>query len=255
MTLPTPRVSVLVPFLDAGGRLAGAVASVRLQTLAAWELILIDGGSRDSSRADAERLAAAEPKRIRVLRRRGLGIFRSRLWGARVARAPLIALLDSDDEWHPDYLRLRLRRYRRSFGNGEGMLYGPAIYHGGRRGAPGLQPTPRPVLHRPPSLVFQFLESGYAKTPCASGAVMARRLLLSAAPLARFAADNAVEDQYLWSFLALRAPILVSPEPLFWNRLRPDSTVARARRAGTHRGQARRHVRWLTATLLKRSGR
>ena len=245
-----PAVSVVMPFLNAGRRLAASTASVLRQTFGDWELLLVDGGSTDGSAAFARALARREAGRVRVLRwtgERPLRIFRSRLWAARRARARVIALLDSDDEWQPGYLERRLRDYAAAFGRAPGLLFGPAIYLRGPR--PGLQPTPRPGLYPPGALVRRFLSADYALTPCASGAVLARSIVLSAAPLARFADDNAVEDQYLWSHAALRYPIRVCRPPLFWNTLRPGSTCARARRHGTYREQRGRHERWLLEEL------
>jgi glycosyltransferase involved in cell wall biosynthesis len=245
---------VVIPFLDAGARLSAAVRAVFAQTETRWELLLVDGGSRDRSAAHARALVARHPDRLRLLRRPKagrLGIFRSRLWAAREARAPLLALLDSDDEWQPRYLERRLAEYRRAFGGGIGLLFGPAIYWraGSRRAALGVQPTPRPGLHAPGSLARGFLERDYATTPCASGAVLARSIVLEAAPLARRAADNAVEDQYLWSQAALHHPVFVSRAPLFWNRLWSGSTCARARDGGAYRAMRARHERWLLGRL------
>src|ERR1044071_1987389 len=94
-----PDVSVVIHFLNAGRYLAEALRSVEWQTDESWELILVDGGSSDESAGIAAAYAQARPERIRYLRQPGtttLGIFSSRLWGAREARAPLLAHLDAD---------------------------------------------------------------------------------------------------------------------------------------------------------------
>ena len=60
-----PRVSVITPFVDHARFLADAIESVRAQTFRDWELILVDDGARDGSRAIADHYAATEPARIR----------------------------------------------------------------------------------------------------------------------------------------------------------------------------------------------
>ena len=46
-----PAVSVVTPVRDAAPTLAAAVASVRAQSFPDWEMLLVDDGSTDGSRA------------------------------------------------------------------------------------------------------------------------------------------------------------------------------------------------------------
>ena len=89
---PAPAVSVITPVWNAAATLAATVASVRAQSFADWEMLLVDDGSTDGSRALAERLAAAEP-RLRLLgwaaqSRRGGGAQRRHPRGAAAASSP-----------------------------------------------------------------------------------------------------------------------------------------------------------------------
>jgi hypothetical protein len=54
-----------------------------------------------------------------------------------------------------------------------------------------------------------------------------------------------VDDQYLWSFVALRYPICVSPEPLSRYRQWPGSTCAKGVAANIDRDLRARHLEWL----------
>src|ERR1700758_3779735 len=101
-----PRVSVVLIFLNEERFLEEAVQSVRDQTLADWELILVDDGSTDRSTQIARDLAAAD-ERIRYVDHPGhanRGMSASRNLGAAHATAPYLGFLDADDVWVPDKL-------------------------------------------------------------------------------------------------------------------------------------------------------
>ena len=104
----TPRVSVVTPVWNAAATLAETVASVRAQSVEDWEMLLVDDGSADGSRALAEALAADEP-RLRVMGwRDNRGPAAARNAGIRAARGRYIAFLDSDDRWRPEKLARQL---------------------------------------------------------------------------------------------------------------------------------------------------
>jgi teichuronic acid biosynthesis glycosyltransferase TuaG len=106
--MSAPAVSVITPVWNASGTLAATVASVRAQSFADWEMLIVDDGSTDGSGALAGELAAAEP-RLRVLGgavRRGAAAARNQ--GIRAARGRHIAFLDADDLWRPEKLAVQL---------------------------------------------------------------------------------------------------------------------------------------------------
>lgn len=98
------RVSVLLPARDAASTLDVAVASVRAQTLGDFELLLIDDGSKDATPVRCAAHAHADP-RVRVVTTPGLGLVRALNLGLRLARAPLVARMDADDETLPTRLQ------------------------------------------------------------------------------------------------------------------------------------------------------
>lgn len=98
-----PLVSIVIIFLNEERFLEEAVKSVRDQTLADWELILVDDGSTDRSTLIARDLAAEEEK-IRYVDHPGhenRGMSASRNLGAAYATAPYISFIDADDVWAP----------------------------------------------------------------------------------------------------------------------------------------------------------
>jgi glycosyltransferase involved in cell wall biosynthesis len=96
-------ISVLIPAYNAAQTLAETLASARMQTYSALEIIVIDDGSRDATRAIAE-AAAAEDPRIRVISQENQGLARARNRALEEARGELVAPLDADDLWHPHKL-------------------------------------------------------------------------------------------------------------------------------------------------------
>ena len=96
----TPRVSVVIPTV---GRptLLRAVDSACRQTVADIEIIVCDNGH--------ETLPSFTSDRVRVIRLdAGVGGNAARQSGIEAASAPVIALLDDDDHWHPNHLEVLL---------------------------------------------------------------------------------------------------------------------------------------------------
>ncbi len=91
-------ISIVVTTYNDGSYLAQTLSSVRTQTLAAAELIVVDDGSTDASVAIAETFGA------RVLRKTNGGPSSARNAGIRAATQPWIAFLDGDDLWQPEKL-------------------------------------------------------------------------------------------------------------------------------------------------------
>lgn len=117
----TGRVSVVIAARDAAHTIAETLASVRAQTLAPREVVLVDDASADGT-ADVARSAGPEP--LRIVRHdvgRGPGAARNR--AVREASGELVAVLDADDAWKPGYLASQI------------ALYDAAVAEGRRVGA------------------------------------------------------------------------------------------------------------------------
>src|SRR5262245_40001432 len=98
-------VSVVIPTYNYASFVVQAVESALAQRwLGAMEVIVVDDGSTDDT---CERLAPFRD-RIRYIRQRNQGLSAARNTGIRQARYEWIALLDSDDVWHPDKTRVQL---------------------------------------------------------------------------------------------------------------------------------------------------
>jgi glycosyltransferase involved in cell wall biosynthesis len=99
-----PRVSLIMPVRDAAAWLAQAIASIKAQSLADFELIIVDDGSVDASAELADASARGDP-RIRVIRQGKLGLVAALNRGLGQAGGELIARLDADDRAHPQRLK------------------------------------------------------------------------------------------------------------------------------------------------------
>jgi len=106
-----PDLSVVVPFYDEEAA-AFAVVDELCRSMAArggaWEVILVEDGSRDGTALELERVRAAWPQ-CRVLRMgRNQGQGGALLAGIRAAQAPIIAMMDGDGQNVPEDLAFLL---------------------------------------------------------------------------------------------------------------------------------------------------
>jgi hypothetical protein len=107
-TQPIPAVSVVIPLFDKEHEIGRALTSVRGQSCQDYEVIVVDDESTDGGRAVVEAAAAADP-RIRLVSQPHAGVSVARNRGIEAARADLVAFLDADDEWLPDFLETVLQ--------------------------------------------------------------------------------------------------------------------------------------------------
>ena len=97
-------VSVIIPAYNAAAYVSRAVESALAQTCPPLEILVIDDGSTDQTAAIVERL----PAPVRLIRKSNGGPAAARNLGASQARGEWLALLDADDWWFADKLRLQL---------------------------------------------------------------------------------------------------------------------------------------------------
>lgn len=97
-----PRVSIIVTAYGVADLLGEALASLQAQTMPDWESIVIDDGAPDDV-AGAVAPFLEDP-RVRFLATDNAGVSKARNRAIAEARAPLVAILDGDDIFRPDYL-------------------------------------------------------------------------------------------------------------------------------------------------------
>jgi glycosyltransferase involved in cell wall biosynthesis len=96
-----PAISIVMPLYNKAGQVLKTIASVTAQTVSDWELVVVDDGSTDGGPALVR--ALGDP-RIRVVSQTNAGVSAARNRGIELASAELIAFLDADDLWLPQFL-------------------------------------------------------------------------------------------------------------------------------------------------------
>ena len=105
-----PRVSVLMPVFNTQRYVDSAVRSILQQDHTDFELVILDDGSTDGSGAVLQKLAAFDA-RIRLVQRPNKGLIATRNELLSLARAELVAWMDSDDISMKQRLRLQVGRF------------------------------------------------------------------------------------------------------------------------------------------------
>lgn len=108
-----PLASIVVPLLDGARFLEGTLAAMSAQELnGELEILVVDGGSRDSSRAIVERAARADD-RIRLLDNPARLTPNALNIGLRAARGEYVARMDAHTQFACDYVALGVERLQR----------------------------------------------------------------------------------------------------------------------------------------------
>lgn len=105
-----PLISVIIPTFNRADQTLNAINSVLKQTLlidspGSVELIVVDDGSSCNT---GEIKSLLESSNGIFIRQENLGVSSARNRGVSLAKAPLIAFLDSDDQWLPEKLAVQL---------------------------------------------------------------------------------------------------------------------------------------------------
>ena len=171
-----PAVSVLLPARDAEATVAAAVRSMLAQTFRALEVVAVDDGSVDGTRAVLEQLAV-EDARVRVVSTRGVGLVGALTVGLEACRAPLIARMDADDESLPTRLERSVAALEAD-ASLAGVGTGVEIFREDRPPSPNLQAYGRWLSSlTSPELVFR---DRLVESPLCHPSVTLRRSALDA---------------------------------------------------------------------------
>jgi glycosyltransferase involved in cell wall biosynthesis len=213
-------ISVVIPTYNYGAYVGQAIDSALAQTHAPLEVIVVDDGSTD----DTPARLAAYGDRIRAIRQENAGLSAARNAGIAAARGTHVALLDSDDAWHPRKLELQVRALEQFPGTavvGTGTMHGTAE-------APPTSPEGWPEVPSeasiPISLEMLVLRIRFAP----SSALIDRLVLEEVGPFDT--ALRSAEDRDMWIRIAAKYPVRTVGAPLLWYRLHNASMSRNASR-------------------------
>ncbi|HET7694289.1 MAG TPA: glycosyltransferase [Vicinamibacterales bacterium] len=211
-----PAVSIIMPAYNVAPYIASAIRSALVQTYTDFELIVVDDGSKDNT-AEIVKSLMREDGRIRLVQQANRGLAGARNTALRAARGEMLALLDSDDMWEPEFLGAQIAildaRPEVDIVTGNGWyLEGPRH---GQLARPYPDPRPDPVLA---SIIGDewsvFIMS-----------VMRRRVYTAIGPFDEEMRSN--EDYDFWLRAAIAGFTFArNDRPLGYYRVRSDSLSA-----------------------------
>jgi glycosyltransferase involved in cell wall biosynthesis len=204
--------SVVIPTYNYGRFVTEAVASALAQTHPAVEVIVIDDGSTDDTR---QRLAPFMD-RIRYIFQANQGLSAARNTGIREARGDWIALLDSDDVWHPRKLELQARCLA---DHPDVALLGTGQAAAIESGWPAVDVAGDLPMRR------VSLRDLVLAAPFGPSSVVIRKKCFDRAGLFDPGLRSA-EDRDMWVRIAAHYPAAHLPLPLFWYRLHGSNMSA-----------------------------
>lgn len=103
-------ISVVIPLYNKEKQITNTLHSVLQQTFHKFEIVIVDDGSTDHSVREVQKIYDA---RIRIIHQINAGVSAARNKGIQEARYDLIAFLDADDEWKPEYLETQYQLYQK----------------------------------------------------------------------------------------------------------------------------------------------
>lgn len=209
----TPKVSVIIPAYNIAAYIAETLASVFAQTFVDYEVVVVNDGSKDTEELKAALAPFSE--RIVYAEQENLGASQARNAAICLSRGELLAFLDGDDVWLPQFLESQINFLEK---NNLEMVYCDALLFGDRffAGKTFMQDAPSNGAVTSVSLI---------KTECnviTSGTVVTRDLVKR---FDMFDTDlPRTQDFDLWfRFAKYGARINYQPEVLLKYRVRPNS--------------------------------
>ena len=121
----TPSVSIIVPVYSCTEYITEALDSILAQTFSDFEIIVVNDGSPDSD--ELEKALMPYQSRIRYIRQDNRGAAAARNTALRIATAPVVAFLDADDVWLPNFLAEQINFIEKT---GADLVYSDALLIG-----------------------------------------------------------------------------------------------------------------------------
>lgn len=200
-------ISVVIPLFNKGSYIEAAVASVLQQRYGPHEVVVVDDGSTDDS---VQRVLSVADPLVHVISQSNSGVSAARNRGIAHCTGDLVAFLDADDIYHPDYLATLARLHRQYPRAGTFCTGYTRVDATGRR-----LDMWHPRLAPGSSCLLSDFYSDWAATSFAcTNSTAVRRSVLDVLPMMFPTGDILGEDQDLWFRLAELVPIAYCNLPL-----------------------------------------
>jgi glycosyltransferase involved in cell wall biosynthesis len=216
MPADLPLVTAVIPTYNYGHYVCAAVESALAQTYPRVEVVVVDDGSTDDTAARLARYG----DRIRYVYQPNQGLSAARNTGIRAANGEFVALLDSDDEWHPERVAAQVPV----------MLARPEVGLVAAGAETGPEPRWKAVDPTNPGPAREVTARELlVRTWFGSCGVLMRRACFDEVGYFDTTLRSA-EDRDMWLRVALRYPIVVLGAPLWWYRAHSGSMSTAAQR-------------------------
>lgn len=201
-------ISVVIPLYNKEKSVASTLRTVLNQTFTDYEIVIVNDGSTDNSVAEVEKV---QDDRIRLIHQQNAGVSAARNRGIKEAKGDLIAFLDADDEWKPEYLATQYYLFQKypecsvfacnyEFRNAEGNVTPTIIHKLSFAGEDGI-------------LINYFEVASYSNPPICSISIMVKKSAIRA--IGGFPVGiKSGEDLLTWARLACQYRIAYSITPL-----------------------------------------
>ncbi|MDX2131188.1 MAG: glycosyltransferase [Planctomycetota bacterium] len=208
----TPDITVIIPFYNVGRFLPDTLDSLKRQTHADFDLLIInDGSTEPDSLALLDDLSRAG---YTVLHKKNGGLGSARNHGFRHARTPWVVPIDGDDVAHPRFVELLYRAVRRDSSLACASCMFESFYE-----TPG-----EAVSGYVPLAIDRNLLAYHNIGGPGAASILSREVVLGVGGYDEWL--TSFEDWDLWCTLATRGYRGVAiPEFLLYYRLRPGSLI------------------------------
>jgi hypothetical protein len=215
-------VSVVVPLFNKEATVRRALLSVARQSCRPLEVLIVDDASADKSVREARTFG--EPPFRLIAREVNGGASAARNTGIACARGDLVAFLDADDEWHPEFLAA-IVEMAAAFPQAGAYCTGHVLIRAPKR----LREVSYPSATNAggPFLLPDYFECHLSgQLMSASSTAVWRHVLLQAGMFP--GSDVIGEDVRLWTRIAFRHPIAHNPRLLCTYHLEGDDHLSQS---------------------------
>ncbi|WP_404362245.1 glycosyltransferase family 2 protein [Marinobacter sp.] len=226
-------ITVVIPAHNCERYILEALQSVESQTARPWSVIVVENASTDKTRDCIEAYALNSVVPVRLVRTDCPGVSNARNLGFSLTETPLIAMLDADDLYAPQFLEQALEAYNAIenlvlfFGNRKPLQNGEVIDEPFLEKT-RLQTVPyeevMPAIFKVTESLFDHLV--YGSFVSCSGAVVRRDAAYAAELFPTFLAAS--EDRYFFTKLSLQGAAAYTNQLTHFYRAHDSSRTGRS---------------------------